>query len=152
MKGRHFMDNIIDEIWQYSRYYGDMIVTSLRLHDEEEDYAAISVLFNALELICKSVRDNFNQNFLEDLSDLKYRNILSDKDYEFLANKEIGIRGIRNIMTHKNAYQYCLEDFEGKALPFSETGTWTLIFESYAPRIIRILYEIINKSSWKLKD
>lgn len=114
---------MIDEIWQYSHYYGDMLFTALRLHDDEEDYAAILVLFNAMELICKSVRENYNQNFLEDLSDLKNRNILAEENYEFLANKESGIRGIRNIMTHRYAYQYCLEDCDGKALPFAEVGT-----------------------------
>jgi hypothetical protein len=143
---------MIDEIWQYSRYYGDMLFTALRLHDEEEDYAAILVLFNAMELICKSVRENYNQNFLEDLADLKNKNILLAEDYEFLSNKEYGIRGIRNIMTHRNAYQYCLEDSEGKALPLSEVGTWTILFESHAPRIIQILYEIINNSHWKIEE
>lgn len=58
------MNKLIDDIWQYSHYYGDMLFTSLRLHDNEEDYAAILVLFNAMELICKSVRENYNQNFL----------------------------------------------------------------------------------------
>ncbi len=142
------MYNMIDEIWRYSSYYGDMLSTALRLHDEEEDYAAILVLFNAMELICKSVRENFNQNFLEDLSYLREKNILSEKDYEFLVSKEYGIRGIRNIMTHRNAYQYCLEDFDGKALYFSEVGTWAIIFEKYAPKIIKILYGIINNSMW----
>lgn len=48
----------IDDIWKYSRYYGDMIAASVRLHDNEEDYAAMMILFNALELIFKSVREN----------------------------------------------------------------------------------------------
>lgn len=145
------MNEMIDEIWQYSHYYGDMLFTALRLHDDEEDYAAILVLFNTMELICKSVRENYNQNFLEDLSDLKDKNILTEENYEFLANKEYGIRGIRNIMTHRDAYQHCLEDSNGKALPFAEVGTWTIIFESYAPRIIKILYEVINNSHWKIE-
>lgn len=146
------MGELIDKIWQYSRYYGDMLFTSLRLHDNEEDYAAILVLFNVMEVICKSVRENYNQNFLDDLLDLKNKNILSEEDYEFLASKESGIRGIRNIMTHRNAYQYCLEDPDGNALPFAEPGTWTIIFESYAPRIIQSLFEIINKSHWKTEE
>jgi len=77
------VNKLIDEIWQYSHYYGDMLFTSLRLHENEEDYAAILVLFNAMELICKSVRENYNQNFLQDLSDLKNNNILSEEDYHF---------------------------------------------------------------------
>jgi hypothetical protein len=146
------MNDMIDGIWQYSRYYGDMIFTALRLHNDEEDYAAMLILFNVMELICKSVRGNYNQNFLEDLSDLKSKNILSEENYEFLANKESGIRGIRNIMTHRNAYQYCFEDSDGKALPFSEVETWNIIFESYGPKVIQMLYEIINNSHWKIEE
>lgn len=41
------MINVIDEICPYSRYYGDMFTSSVRLHDDEEDYAAMKVLFNA---------------------------------------------------------------------------------------------------------
>jgi hypothetical protein len=82
----------------------------------------------------------------------KKQNILSEEDYDFLASKESGIRGIRNIMTHRNAYQYCLEGTDGKALHFAEPGTWTIVFESYAPRIIQILYEIINNSHWKIDE
>jgi hypothetical protein len=143
------MQVMMDEIWRYSRYYGDMLFTAFRLHAEKEDYAAILVLFNVMELICKSVRENYNQNFLEDLSDLKNRNILSEENYEFLANKESGIRGIRNIMTHRDAYQYYFENSEGKALPFAEMGTWGIVFDSFAPRIIQILHEIIDNSNWK---
>lgn len=140
------MNNMLDGIWRHSRYYGDMLSTALRLHDYEEDYAAILVLFNAMELICKSVRGNYKQNFSEDLLDLKNKNILSEENYEFLDNKESGIRELRNIMAHRNAYQYCLEDSKGKALALSEVGTWTIIFESYASRIIQILNEIIDNS------
>lgn len=146
------MIELLDKIWQYSRYYGDMLFTSIRLHDNEEDYAAILVLFNVMELICKSVRENYNQNLSDDLLDLKNKNILSEEDYEFLSNKEYGIREIRNIMTHRNAYQYFFEDINGKALPFAEPSTWTIIFESYAPRIIQILYDIIIKSNWLIED
>lgn len=145
------MNEMIDEIWQYSHYYGDMLSTALRLHDNEEDYAAILVLFNTMELICKSVRENYNKNFLEDLSYLKDKNILTEENYGFLANKEYGIRGIRNVMTHRDAYQHCLEDSNGMALPFAEVETWTIIFKNYAPRIIKILYEVINNSHWKIE-
>jgi hypothetical protein len=34
------MNNMIYGIWLYSRYYGDMLSTALRLYDDEEDYAA----------------------------------------------------------------------------------------------------------------
>lgn len=138
------MNKMMQEIWQYSRYYGDMLYTALRLHDNEEDYAATLVLFNALELICKSVRGNYNQNFSQDLSNLRSKNLLSEDEYEFFSNNEYGIRGIRNKMMHRDAYQYYLEGSDGIVLPFAEDETWTIIFNNYAPRIIQILYKIMK--------
>jgi hypothetical protein len=140
------MDKMIQRIWQYSNYYGDMLATAFRLHNEGEDYAATLVLFNATELFCKSVRENYNQNFSQDLSHLQKKGLLSEDDYEFLSNNEFGVRGIRNKMMHRDAYQFCLEDFKGIVLPFSDDGTWEIIFDNYGPRIIKILYSIINEN------
>ncbi|MBO1004563.1 hypothetical protein [Pseudogracilibacillus auburnensis] len=97
------MDKMIQRIWQYSNYYGDMLAT-VRLHDEGEGYAATLVLFNATELICKSIRENYNQNFSQDLSGLQKNGLLSEDDYEFLSNNEFGVRGIRNKMIHSLGY------------------------------------------------
>ncbi len=141
------MINNIDIIWGYSHYYGDMIATVMRLHEEEEDYAAILILFNAMELVFKSLRGNFNQNINQDLEELKNKKILTEDEFLFLNNKENGIREIRNIMTHRNAYQYCIEDADGVALPFSDSGTWSIIYDLYAPRIIDILVRSIHKST-----
>ncbi len=138
------MMNTIEQIWQYSHYFGDMLATSVRLHECEEDYAATMILFNAMELICKSVRENYNQNFTQDLADLKGKNLLTEEDWLFLDSKESGMREIRNIMTHRNAYQYCLEDDNGIALPFSDSGTWEIVYNSYAPRIVQILGKIVE--------
>jgi len=139
------MDKMIQRIWQYSNYYGDMLATAVRLHDEGEGYAATLVLFNATELICKSIRENYNQNFSRDLSDLQKNGLLSEDDYEFLSNNEFGVRGIRNKMMHRDAYQFYLEDSEGIVLPYADDGTWEIIFDNYGPRIIKILYSIINE-------
>lgn len=140
------MINDIDIIWGYSRCYGDMIATVVKLHEEEEDYAAILILFNAMELVFKSLRENFKQNINQDLEDLKNKEILTEDEYLFFNNKENGIREIRNIMTHRNAYQYCIEDADGVALPFSDFGTWSIIYDLYALRIIDILVRAIHKS------
>lgn len=39
---------ICDKIWLYSKYYGDMVATAIRLKDEGESYASLLVLFNRL--------------------------------------------------------------------------------------------------------
>jgi len=135
---------MLEYIWQYSKYYGDMLATTKRLYDDEEYYASIMILFNATELICKSVRDNYAGNFANDLKWLNEHGLLNDEDYSFLDGKENGIRSIRNIMMHRDAYQYCLESENGKALPFTESDTWQLVYDSYAPRIIEILSKLVR--------
>lgn len=136
----------IEYIWQYSRYYGNMISTAQRLYNNEEGYAAVVILFNATELIFKSLRENYSDNFNRDISALVDMGLLTLSEKDFFDSKEYGLREIRNIMTHREAYQYCLESPEGKALPFVEADTWTILYENYAPKIIDILYQAIIRS------
>ena len=140
------MKDKIEYIWQYSRYYGNMISTAQRLYNNEEGYAAVVILFNATELIFKSLRENYSDNFNRDISALVDMGLLTLSEKDFFDSKEYGLREIRNIMTHREAYQYCLESPEGKALPFVEADTWTILYENYAPKIIDILYQAIIRS------
>lgn len=55
MIGKH---EEVEIVRQYSQYYEDMIAISARLHNDNEDYAAMLILFNDLELIFKSKREN----------------------------------------------------------------------------------------------
>lgn len=131
-------------IWQYSKYYGDMMATTKRLYDNGEYYTSVTLLFNVTELICKAVKDDYAGNFSNDLKWLNEHGLLNDEDYSFLDGKENGMRNIRNIMMHRDAYQYCLESENGKALPFTESDTWQLVYASYAPRIIEILSKLVR--------
>lgn len=110
------MKDKIEYIWQYSRYYGNMISTAQRLYNNEEGYAAVVILFNATELIFKSLRENYSDNFNRDISALTDMGLLTPSEKDFFDSKEYGLREIRNIMTHREAYQYCLESPDGKAL------------------------------------
>lgn len=120
-----------------------MVATAERLHENEEDYAAMMILFNALELVFKSVRENFKERIIDDINDLKNQGLLSEQDYIFLNNGESGVRKIRNIMTHRDAYQYVFEDADGYAMSFADDGTWATIYELYAARIIDIIVGIL---------
>lgn len=136
----------IDSIWLHSKYYGDMIFTAQRLYNDGEGYAATVILFNATELIFKSVRENYKQKFSEDIADLSAIGLLSDEEKKLFEDKAYGIREIRNIMTHREAYQYCLETANGKVLPFIEADTWMVLYEEYAPLVIDILYNILQRN------
>lgn len=136
---------IINDVWQYSHYYADMISTSNRLYNSEEYYAAVLILLNATELIFKSVRENFNENFNQDIKHLKEQNILTEEEYNFISSKQFGVREIRNIITHRDVYQHCMEDSNGNACLFSDSGTWRLVYENYSPRLIGIINRITKQ-------
>ena len=137
----------IECVWQYSRYYGDMLFTSLRLYDSGEGYSATAILFNAVELIFKSFRENYEENFNQDIAALTEAGVLTADEKDFFDSPQYGIRKIRNIMTHREAYQYCLEDSNGKALPFVEADTWMLLYGNYSDRIIDIVYNALIRSN-----
>lgn len=63
--------DIQDRIWQYSKYYSEMIDTSVRLNDLGESYAALLILFNTMELLFKSIRETDKSNLVDDINWLK---------------------------------------------------------------------------------
>lgn len=140
------MSDCIESVWLYSHYYGDMLFTSQRLYSLAEGYAAIIILFNTLELVFKSLRENFKGTFSEDVSDLYKKKLLTEEEQLFLIDDMVGIHKIRNCMTHRNAYQYCFEAPDGKALPFIEADTWMEIYNSVAPMCFIILNNAVVRS------
>lgn len=136
----------IDRIWEYSHYYGDMLFSAKRLYDNKEPYAAVMILFNTTELLLKSVRENYSKTFSEDIETLVRQGILTEEEQNYLTD-EMGIKNIRNIMTHRNAYQYCLESLDGKAFMFSDSETWSIIFALHFDNIVDILYNAISRKN-----
>lgn len=140
----------IEAVWLYSRYCGDMLFAAQRLYAVNEGYAACVLLFNAIELLFKSLRQSDTGTFNEDVVDLHKRNILSDDHLDFVQNKDSGIRVIRNIMMHKDAYQYCFEVAD-VALPFYEPSTWISLYEDIAPKVYKMLSSAVHKN-YKLSE
>lgn len=134
----------IDHIWLYSKYYGELVASSFRLNEEQEHYAAILLLFNTLELVVKSIRENDSNNLVDDFLWLLENDYITNDEYNFLNDKNYGIRGIRNTMMHKDLYEYCIE-LNDKAYMFADSGTWGKIFDLVAYKIVRILSQIILK-------
>lgn len=133
-----------EQIWQYSRYYGEMLYAAQHLYEIGEGYAAFSILLNAMEHIIKALREDDSDKLVNDIRWLKEIGAISEEDAFFLnGSKESGIRKIRNLMTHKDLYQYCV-DVEGTAYPFADKETWIFLYEMLSPRIIAILCKAIT--------
>lgn len=138
------MTHYLDCIWCYSAFYGEQIRISVQLHEEGNSHAAFLLLFNIFELLCKLLKESDDENVV---SDIKWmlENALITSEEEVFLNSQDGIRKIRNIMTHRNLYEYYFED-DGIVYSFADFETWDIAYTKYAPRIIEIMYNaIVNK-------
>ena len=123
-----------------------MLFTSQRLYVANEGYAAVTILFNAMELLFKSLRENFKGTFNQDVSDLHQKNILTEEETFFLVDENVGVHKTRNYMIHRNAYQFCFESPYGKALPFVDADTWIEIYAHIAPICIKIMNNAVVRN------
>lgn len=138
------MTHYIDCIWLYSAFYGEQLRISLQLHEEGNSYAAFLLLFNVLELLCKSLKESDDGNVVSDIKWMLDNALITPEEEAFLNSQE-GIRKIRNIMTHRNLYEYYFEN-DGIVYSFADSETWDIAYANYAPQIIEIMYNaIVNK-------
>lgn len=139
----------IEYIWQFSKYGADMLNTACRLYDKDEWYAATSILFNAIEFLLKAFREDYRENLVQDINSLKTAGLITEEEESFFNNNRNGLRRIRNIMTHKDAYEYFFEAPDGILYPFNEMDTWDDIFVFFAPRSIEILFSVLKRINEK---
>ena len=64
---------VIDYVWQYSKYYGNLLVYCERISMEEaiNGHASLTFLFNILENIIKSRIHDYDINFINAINKLK---------------------------------------------------------------------------------
>lgn len=99
---------------------------------------------NVLELLCKSLKESDDGNVVSDIKWMLENALITPEEEAFLNGQE-GIRKIRNIMTHRNLYEYYFED-DGIVYSFADSETWDIAYANYAPQIIEIMYNaIVNK-------
>ena len=136
---------IWEAIWLNSHNYGELLMTVSRLADYEEYFAAMLILFNAEELIFKAALEDYNHNLIHDLKALRESGAIGEIEYFFLSNDESGMRRIRNIITHKERYDYYLEESSnGSKLyhSFAEEETWKFVYDLYSDIIFNILIHV----------
>ena len=134
-----------EAIWMNSHNYGELLMTVARLADSEEYYAAMLILFNAEEMIIKAALEDHSHNLIHDLKALLESGAIGNIEYYFLNNGDCGMRHIRNIISHKEMYDYYLvKNCNGHELfyPFSEKDTWEDIYGLYSDIIFNILLHV----------
>ena len=129
-----------------------MLNTACCLYDKDEWYAATLILFNAIELLLKAYREDFRKGFFQDIESLKVEGLITEDEKSFFDNKNNGLRLIRNLITHKDAYEYFFVSPDGILYPFSEADTWELVFHFFAPRSIEILFFVLKRINGDYKN
>lgn len=131
----------ISYIYQYSKYYGNVLYECEELHKEERGVILINTFFNMVENIIKSVNEEYNDKFINSIN--KLNKILSEKEISFLHE----IRGYRNDYAHDDLNFHFLE-IDGIAYNYAEDGTAILLYEMLSNMTYNILVKIIkNKIS-----
>ena len=134
-----------DTIWLYSKYYANIVASAMRLNEIGENYPALMLLFNVFESIAKSVRETDKTNLKDDIKWLAENNFINEQDENFLNDEQNGVRKIRNLMMHRDAYQYCI-DIDNVAYPFADNDTWKVMYNLLAERLIHIMAVIVSKN------
>ena len=142
---------VIDYIWQYSRYYGDLLISCKKIAKLENfnGHVTLIYLFNILENIIKSQVKNYELNFVHVINKLKEKNYISEIEYDFLNNNEYGIRRIRNLLAHSNLSKYnIIFLFEDKKLlfPLTEDATCTKFYEYFSDILFNLMLKIISNN------
>ncbi len=137
--------SIIESMWLHSKYYSSLLSTVVRLRESGDSYAALLVLFNMMELVFKSIREDDTHNLMDDVNWLYNNGLLTEDEKQFI-NSENGVRTIRNKMTHKDCYSYCI-DINDVAYPFAEKETWDIIYDLIAPNTIWIINNVISRKA-----
>ena len=134
---------VIDIVWQFSRYYGNQLAFLEKIKDSNS-IAALIYLTNILENVLKSYKDDYNCNFYQAIEFAHCKKLLTDKEYEFLNlnNHRVGIRGLRNKFAHANLSMLNFKIGEDETLyPFTENDNCELFYDL----ISDVLFNIICK-------
>ena len=135
---------VLDYLWQHSRFSALCLDQSEELFRLDKGFAAITVLFNCLENISKSIVNDYNSNTYEIYRKLFDKGIITQIEHDFLNQGDNCVRKIRNYYAHKNiaAINYItIENGREILNPLTEDATSLLIYD----KISDIVYNLILK-------
>lgn len=78
------MTHYLDRIWLYSAFYAEQLRISVQLHEEGNSYAAFLLLFNVLELLCKSLRKSDDRIVVSDIKWMLDNALITPEEEAFL--------------------------------------------------------------------
>lgn len=140
---------VIDRVWQYSRYHGNLLGYCEVINDEYNSFASLILLFNALESVLKNRLNNFDDNFVSLINSAYDKQMIDKIECDFLNDSKGGIRKIRNLLAHANISKYnfrFLYDKDKILYPFSENENCKMFYDLVSPIIFIIILKLVKTS------
>ncbi len=134
---------VIEYIWIYSRFYGNNLSDCESQYRVGNGYTALILLFATVENICKSIIGNYDENFINVVSNLKVGGIITEEEEKFLSKNEISLRKIRNMFAHCNLIQLNIVE-NGIYYPLTEKDSCLFLYEKISDITYNILLNIIS--------
>ncbi|MBW9158672.1 hypothetical protein [Clostridium tagluense] len=149
MRQGYSKGEVIDYIWQYSRYHANLLIYCEEIAQKEcgQGYASLIYLFSLAENIFKSKVEDYDSGFKNVLKKLKQKKCISDKEYDFLNNEETGIRRIRNLLAHANLSKYnilFLSEDKNLLYPLTEDETCNKLYNLFSDILFNLMLKCIS--------
>ena len=138
---KYSKSQVIDYIWQYSRYYGNQLAF---LRDVEENgSASLIYLFNLLENVLKAHIDDYGETFQNVVKKSYESGLLTKVEHDFLNNKKSGVRKLRNVLAHANLSKFNVRFGSEKLLyPLTENDNCQLLYQKLSDIIFNIMLKV----------
>ncbi|EKO3708945.1 hypothetical protein ACXHQ9_16665 [Vibrio cincinnatiensis] len=132
---------VIDYIWQYSRYYGNQL--AFLEHVEENGSASLVYLFNLLENVLKAHIDDYGETFQNVVRKSYESGLLTKVEHDFLNNKKTGVRRLRNVLAHANLSKFNIRFGNEELLyPLTENDNCQLLYQKLSDIIFNIMLKV----------
>ncbi|WP_026476247.1 hypothetical protein [Alkaliphilus transvaalensis] len=138
---------VIEYIWQYSRYYGNLLGYCEQIANDENGHASLNYLFNLAEIVFKSKIKDYDSGFKKVIEKLKQQNFINDIEYDFLNNHDNGMRQIRNLLAHANLSKYniiFLNEDKNLLYPLTENETCVKLYHLFSDILFNIMLKVIS--------
>jgi len=140
---------VVDYVWQYSWYYGNLLGYCTQIYENENGHASLIYLFNLVENAFKENLSDYDSNFYSIIDTSYNRGFINEIELNFLNDKTIGVRKIRNLLAHANLSKFnivFLNENKDLLFPLTENETCLKIYDLFSDILFNLILKIISKN------
>lgn len=138
---------VIDYIWQYSKFYGNKLGDCEQYFYDGDGYVALILMFEVAENICKSIVGDYESSFFTVVDKLYKKHYITGVERDFLSTKSSSVRKIRNYFAHANLMSInVVVEENGKDIyyPLSENESCLLVYQLISSLLFNVLLDIVK--------